>query len=53
MTGQSCHHAQQQLRKMLCLDFYVGLLDGYVHIYISDVIILHLGEGENDTFYTL
>lgn len=42
MTGQSRHHAQQQLRKMLCLDFYVGLLDGYVNIYISDVIILHL-----------
>lgn len=53
MTGQSRHHAQQQLRKMLCLDFYVGLLDGYVNIYISAVIILHLGEGENDTFYTL
>lgn len=27
VTRQSCHHAQQQLRKMLCLDLYVGLLD--------------------------
>lgn len=27
VTGQSCHHAQQELRKMLCLDLYVGLLD--------------------------
>lgn len=27
VAGQSCHHAQQQLRKMLSLDLYVGLLD--------------------------
>lgn len=27
VTGQSRHHAQQQLRKMLCLDLYVGLLE--------------------------
>lgn len=27
VAGKSCHHAQQQLRKMLCLDLYVGLLD--------------------------
>lgn len=27
VTGQSCHHAQQQLRKVLSLDLYVGLLD--------------------------
>lgn len=27
VTGQSRHHAQQQLRKMLGLDLYVGLLE--------------------------
>lgn len=27
VTGQSCHHPQQQLREMLCLDLYVRLLE--------------------------
>lgn len=26
VTGQGCYHPQQQLREMLCLDFYVRLL---------------------------
>lgn len=26
VAGQSCHHAQQQLREMLSLDLNVGLL---------------------------
>lgn len=53
MTGQSRHHAQQQLRKMLCLDFDVGFLDGLVKMYILDVIIARVVEGEHDTFSTL
>lgn len=53
MTGQSCHHAQQQLGKMLCLDFYVGFLDGLGKMYILDGIIGHVVEGEHDTFNTL
>lgn len=52
VTGQSCHHVQQQLRKMLCLDFYVGFLDGLVKMYILDVIFGHVVEGEHDTFKT-
>lgn len=51
MTGQSSHHAQQQLGKMLCLDFYVGLLDGLANIYTLVVVIAHVVKGENDTFY--
>lgn len=27
VSGQSCHHAQQQLREVLRLDLYVGLLE--------------------------
>lgn len=38
---------------MLCLDFYVGFLDGLVKIHILDVIIGCVVEGEHDTFNTV
>lgn len=37
MTGQGCYHAQQQLRKVLCLDFYVRLLEVFRKTEMSEI----------------
>lgn len=52
VTGQGRHHTQQQLRKMLCLDLYVGLLDMLEKTEVKDLeaaIIGYMEGGEPDT----